>query len=290
MKATLAAEIDAILIDYGRRAQAGDISENSLKAIENSFRHLKTYWGELGPKDVTKEKWAEFQDWFEAQSPGASQFNVKKYMTVLVRKLHEDGKLKKKFVVTDRFARRETVARRKKKNWVYTKEEIDALDKACSGIEERIQLRLGYLMGFRVSDICRLTWERIVIGGKYAYVEFTGNDDKAGTVAQCPIPNALLEMILTLSRKSKFVFHQKRNPDRPLKPQQINFNEIKRRAKVTRGSMHSLRHYCLSRDFTNPKLTMSQVCKMRRVSMQVAQAHYIHMSEDDMRILIEETK
>ena len=286
----LGEQIDLVIQDYRRREQAGDISPNSLRAIENSYRILKDYWGQLSTKEVTKEKWDEFQDWFEKLNPNGSHFNSKKYFTVLIGKLHEQGFLKQKILVKDRFARREKNQRRKKKNWVFTSEEIKALDDACIDLKERAQLRLGYLMGFRISDVCQLTWDRIILTGKHAYVEFNGSDDKAGTIARCPLPPDLLEMILELPKNSKWVFPQSRNSDRHIKTQQIDFLAIRRRSGVVRGTFHSLRHFCLSRDFKNPKLTTAQVCKMRRVSLAVAHEHYVHVSDDDMGLMIEETK
>jgi len=192
--------------------------------------------------------------------------------------------------VRNQFSRRERDSRRKKKNWLFTNDEIKALDAAAIDDKERLALRLGYLLAFRISDVVQLTWERIILDGKIAYIEFTGSDDKAHSVGRAPLPQQLVEMLLRLPKTSKWVFPQTRDQTKHLLTQQIDFNAIKARAGIKKGGFHDLRRYRLSLDFKNPKLTAPLVCKMRRISMAVALENYIKTNDEDLETMLKESK
>lgn len=285
----ISGEIDLLIQEYERRYSAGDISRNTLKCAANSLEKLKKFWGPLDCEKITKERWAKFQMLFD-KNIGENQFNLTKHMTVLVGHLYEKGLLKTKIQIRNQFSRRERDARRKKKNWLFTNDEVKALDAAAIDDKERLALRLGYLLAFRISDVVQLTWERIILDGKVAYVEFSGEDDKAGFVGRCPLPGALVEMLLRLPKTSKWVFPQARDQTKHLLTQQIDFNAIKTRAGIKKGGFHDLRRYRLSLDFKNPKLTPALVCKMRRISLPVAMENYIRTNENDLELMLKESK
>lgn len=207
----------------------------------------------------------------------------------MVKTLYEKGILKKRIQIKNRFYRRETEKRRKSKDWVYTDEEIKALDKACENDLERLQIRLGYLMGFRISDVCNLSWDRIILEGEIAFVTFGGMDDKGHFIGRCPMTSVLVSMLLKYPKKSKWVFPQEKNSDRHILIQQIDFEAIRVRAGVKRGTFHALRHYRLTKDVANPKLTFAHVSGMRRVSVKVLMEHYSHIRDEDMKLMIRET-
>ncbi len=191
------------------------------------------------------------------------------------------------------FARRERDARRKKKNWLLTKEQVESLDKACRNDKELLGVQLGHRLAFRVSDVVRLSWERIVIvsGENRAFIEFSGEDDKAGFVGRCPLPNDLVELLLRIEKRGPWVFPQARDPSVHLITQQFPFNEIKKRAGLPKKcGFHDLRRYRLSLDFKNPNLTPALVCKMRRISLPVAMENYVKTNDNDMELMLKESK
>lgn len=283
--------IGMILEEYKQRAAAFDISPNTLRAAKNSFSKLNSYWGDKKPTELTKENWAKFQIEFDEQFH-ETMFNCTKYAVVLARVLHEKGLIKQKPQIKNCFARRERDARRKKKNWLLTDKEVDSLLKACETDKERLAIQLGSRLAFRISDVVRLSWERIVLvgGENKAYIEFKGSDDKASFVGNVPLPDELVELLLRIDKQGPWVFPQARNPQTHLITQQFRFNEIKKRAGVKRGGFHDLRRYRLSLDFKNPKLTPALVCKMRRISLPVAMENYIRTNEDDMALMLKESK
>ncbi len=282
-------EIDLLILDYERRFKSEDISKNTLRAAKNALGKLNRYWGHLECEKLNKDMWAKFQEKYDNRF-GENQFNLCKFATVLAKQLYGKGLVKTKPEIKNMFARRERDSRRKKKNWLYTDAEIKALDSACETEKERVALRLGYLLAFRISDAVQLTWERIIINGSVAYIEFTGRDDKAGTLARCPLPQSLVEMLLRIPKLSKWVFPQTRDIEKHLITQQFPFNKIKERAGVKKGGFHDLRRYRLSLDFKNPKLTPALVCKTRRISMAVAMENYVRTNDDDLATVLKESK
>ena len=289
----LSGEIDILLAKYEMRFKSGDISLNSIRAAKLSLGKLKIFWGDKDPSKLTTELWEKFQVKYDDKFH-ENQFNLCKFAVVLVNDLYARGVISKKPVLKNMFARRERDARRKKKNWLLTKEQVEALDKACKTDKERLGIQLGHRLAFRISDVVRLSWERIVIANdgktQKAYITFEGEDDKAGFVGNLPIPNDLIELLLRIEKRGPWVFPQSRNENQHLITQQFPFNEIKERAGIKKGGFHDLRRYRLSLDFKNPKLTPALVCKMRRISLPVAMENYVKTNEDDMDLILRESK
>lgn len=287
-------EIDLLLQEYERRFKASDISLNTLRAAKNSLGKLKKYWGTHPVSFISKEKWESFQQRYEQKFPGETHFNLTKFFTVFIRFIYNKELISKKVEIKNMFARRERDARRKKKNWLYTKEQVDALDKACRNDKERLGISLGHRLAFRISDVVNLSWERVVIVSgndkQRAYIEFKGSDDKASFVGNVPLPNDLVELMLRIPKSGPWVFPQKRDPANHLITQQFPFNEIKKIAEIKKGGFHDLRRYRLSLDFKNPKLTPALVCKMRRISLPVAMENYIKTNDEDMETMLRESK
>ena len=287
----IAQEIDLLLANYEVRFKSGDISLNTLRAAKNSLGKLRIFWGHHEPSKLTKEMWEKFQVKYDDKFH-ETQFNLCKFATVLSKFLYNKGAITKKPELKNMFARRERDARRKKKNWLLTKEQVDALDKACRNDKELLGVQLGHRLAFRISDVVRLSWERIVIvsGENRAFIEFSGEDDKAGFVGRCPLPNDLVELLMRIEKRGPWVFPQSRDPSIHLITQQFPFNEIKKRAGWKKGGFHDLRRYRLSLDFKNPNLTGPLVCKMRRISMAVALESYIKTNDEDMETMLKESK
>lgn len=268
---------------------SGDISKSTFKAARNSLQKIKKYWCEFSADQITKEKWSEFQIKYDSESGGV-QFNLNKYMTVFVKFLFSKGSISKKPEIKNIFSRRERDLRRKAKNWLYTKDQVDSLMAACQDDKERFAIHLGSRLAFRISDCVQLSWERIKLDGKVAYIEFNGSQDKSGAIAKCPLPSDMVEILLRIPKVSLWVFPQSRNINQNIKTQQLPFNAIKKRAGIDKGGFHDLRRYRLSLDFKNAALTPALTCKLRRISMAVAMENYIKTNDDDLERMLKESK
>jgi integrase len=316
--------MDSILALREREYESGNIGKGTFHNTRNGFKKLRPFWADKFPEDVTPEKWSEYQDWYSLHYPGEDQENVTKYMRVLCTVLVEKNELPKKPKIKDRYEKSVEIRRKRTKQLEQYSEE-DVLKLLSKGnFQDRLAVRFGAQMAFRIGDVCALEWVRIRLSEDHPELErlaefkaefpeidvtnfnlgdltesqrlklpnldllmpeifFMLGDDKADTEATAPIPDEIYYMLLELKKSatSRWVFPQKINPDQHLKPQQIYFEELRKAAGLKHGSFHTLRHFCLTRDFKNPKFTAAQVMMIRRVSYEVAQEHYIHVDNRD---------
>lgn len=260
---------------------------HTLNTVNSSFDKIEEYWGTLFPDQITSQEWGLFQDWFDKKYPGYNSFNVTKYMRILRNYCIEIGQLKLKPRIIDRNAKIQKKKRKAKKGWVYTHADIIALDeKGCVNDMERIIIRLGYQNAFRISDALNIEWAKFRFSLRVPTYKFDG-EDKEETENAVPLTEDLVLLIQAYPKVegSPFLFPQKGNSLKPLMPQQFDFDAIKTRAGVTRGTFHSLRHYRLSNDFKDPKLTAAQVCLIRRITLATASEHYIHTDVRDLELM-----
>lgn len=260
---------------------------HTLNSVRSSFAKLDQYWGPLFPDQITSEGWDEFQDWWDLQYAGFNSFNVTKHMRILRNECIERGYLSLKPKIIDRNKKVQRLKRNKKKDWVYTNQEIFDLDqKGCATDQERIVVRFGYQNAFRITDALSIKWSQLYLGRKVAIYKFQG-EDKAETYNGAPITDELRELLNNhpKTQGSDFVFPQRSNYLKHITPQGFDFEAIKTRAGVTRGTFHALRHFRLSTDFKNHKFTTIQVCLLRRISLREAFENYVHADQGDMELL-----
>lgn len=286
----LKGELALLVKHYEAKAASGDIAPGTVATTKLAVSKLEPFWGDKAPSEITRDKWEEYQTWFENTYNGQNQFGVKKTMNVLVTHLLEKGLISRRPSIKDRTEKRARELRKRKKSKIFNDVEVVALDKACLNDIERLGIQLGYMMGFRISDVMNLSWDRINLEHNPPYINFTEGDDKADYTGKCPVPDSTVEILRRLEpnkAKSNWVFHQKKDPSKKWKTQIFDslWRLIKIRSGVTHGSFHGLRHYRLTRDFKNPAFTPAQVCMIRRVSMAVAAEHYIHPELSDLEIL-----
>jgi hypothetical protein len=278
--------ITKIVKRYEAKPNPEGKKNHSLNTVRNCFSKLESYWGTKFPDDISAENWDRFLDWWDLKYPGFNSFNVTKYMRILRNECIETGHLKLKPKIIDRNAKVQKAKRKEKKDWVYSDEEIIRLEMGCETDLERIVLRLGYQNAFRITDALSIQWSKLSLNKKIPTYKFSG-EDKEETTNAVPLSDDLVELLKTYPKvkESLYVFPQKTNPGKPLASQQFDFEAIKARGKVTRGTFHSLRHYRLSNDFKNPAFTAAQVCIIRRITLATAQEHYIHTDDRDMELL-----
>lgn len=273
---------------YRKERDAGSYSHGSFLAVKQAMNRLGQYWGYKEPSEINRETWDQFQDWHDTNWPGQDQFNLTKYMRVLRNYCLERGYTAYRARIRDRHAKKQRIERKKRKSIVYTDAEILALERACLTRHERLAIQLGYMMGFRISDCVRLSWDRIALDHEIPHISFMGDDNKTGFFGKCPLPDKITELLKEmrdLQNVSRWVFPQVKNPEQPLKTQQFPFREIRNRAEVKSGTFHGLRHYRLTRDFKNPNFTSIQVCLVRRVSLQTANEFYCHAELADLVVM-----
>lgn len=280
--------IEKIIKRYENAPHPENKKNHTLNTVNSSYRKLDEYFGNMLPHEfASAEAWDEFQDWWDVHYPGMNSENVTKYMRILLGECFEKGYIKRLPKIKDRNKKAQRIKRNKKKDWVYTDEEIIALDeKGCLTDRERIILRFGYQNAFRISDAVTAQWPMIDLEAKVPIYKFQG-EDKAETYIGAPLTTDMAELLKRYPKHpgSIYLFPQLKNATRPIHPQMFDFEAIKMRAGVTRGTFHSLRHYRLTKDFKNPAFTTIQVCVLRRVSLKQAMDAYVHVDLRDLELL-----
>ena len=287
----LAEEIDLLLANYEVRFKSEDIRLNTLRSARHSLEKIKLYWGHHEPSKISEPLWEKFQLKYDEKFPGETQSNLQKFMTVLVKFLLKKGSISKKIEIHNMFSKREESNRKKKKNWVFSADDIKALYKACENDKERLAVGLGERLAFRISDCVSLTWERVVVaqGDDVSFIRFAG-EDKAKKTVDIPVPETLMELLLKIPKTSRWIYPQARNPEQHLITQQLCFNPIRDRAGLKKGGWHDLRRYRLSADFNNPEIPHALTIELRRIEFNTAKKHYIVTTKKDLRLMLEKSK
>lgn len=270
------------------------VSDETLESYRTSVRHLKEFFDGYLPDELTpdqldaqaeglefKDPWIEFVRSFQEKNPGFNMFNVTKHFRALCKYMHENGVIKKRPRVFNPFAQKEKITRRKKTQRIYTPGEVLMMDAVCNP-DQRLALWLGYDQAFRQDDCVNMEWERVNLGAS-PYVDFHGDDNKAGFVGRIPLSDTCAELLRDRRKaaNSAWVLPLKTEPGRPMLPQAFEFEKVVRNSGVNHGSHKTLRHTRLTEDFGNPELDNALVMKIRRVSLAVALEHYIHPTESD---------
>lgn len=255
--------------EFLKKSKSGGDRPNTQISKANSVKRLKPYFGEDFPNDVTSERWLLY---LGAEARNINLFNLTKHFRAICKNLHEVGVMVNKPKIFNPNRKKEEVARRRSKNRIFTQSDISRMDGCCDE-DQRLCLWLGYTMAFRMDDCLRLTWDRIDFGKRF--IEFFGDDNKTEFVGKVPISDKVLELLSNRPQGDGLILNGKTS-------QQMKFKAVTTAANVFSGTFHTLRHTRLTEDFGNPDLPQAMVCKIRRVSLAVALAHYIHPSDSDM--------
>lgn len=269
------------------------VARGTWTAYRAAHNRVYTFYREFFPDEHTKDLWDQFQDWAEQKWPGQVQFNYLKYMRKYEGWLVEKGLLSARLKISNKFKRRETIKRKRKKFRVFTREELVRLRRATP-VKHRVIFDLGFEMAFRIGDCVSLSWDRCDFKkGDLPVIHFRYGDDKSTkNDITVPVSDNVYRALLALQKEaggqkdlSPWVFPQVTNKERHIAPQQFDWPLIRRTAKVNYGTFHTLRHTRLTLDFSNPEYTSTQVMLVRRVSYEVAREHYIHVGDKDLRLL-----
>lgn len=281
--------IEKFLKEKMKAVESGEIKLGSYRGVENSFKYIKEHFSfqfvDIMELEDWPDKWDDFTTWFNDKYSGQTLFNVVKYTRSLSIFLHERGDLTKLPKIINRFAKKEQMQAKKKRQRILTVGEAEALLKTArvQSLKDYLIVALGYYMAFRISDCCELEWSRVHLDKDDPFISFEGGD-KAKTFVKNPMPEVLRQALMVHkeeSPKSKWVFPRPSDKTLPIRAQHYDYLTIKNRAEINFGSFHTLRHTRLSRDFGNPNIPDTTVMLTRRVSLQVALEHYIHLNKDN---------
>jgi integrase len=288
-------------LDFKKKQVAdGEIKLATVKVIERTEPKILDFWrnkflNKLDERYDVKRKnlecWEkqfdEYVKWFRENYPKETMFNALKYLNAYVNWMHRNGLIRRRINFKDPNAKVERKKRKVENTKILSDSEIQSLLEKANQ-RQQLAILFGYFMAFRISDVTELSWDRINLDPDDPYIEFLG-DDKEETFGRAPINGPLFIALVELKKvaKSKWVFPQRRNPEKHFWPQNLYMEVLFEKAGLPDESFHILRHTRLTLDFGNPKIPDSDVMIMRRVSYEVALDHYLHPNKDSRKRMVE---
>lgn len=278
--------------DKEKEIETEEIKQSTLFVIKRSIKKMDPYFGdsfvEEFERDDWDDVWRDFCEWFKKTYPGEKGrgediSNVVKYMSALVRILHNNGTIKKRPRIWDPDKKKREKTAKKTKLKVLSRLQY-VMSQRRAPRTERLVIRLGGDLAFRISSDClSLKEDQLILDGDDPRIKIEG-DDKASYFVEIPISKSLARSIKNYMRDfpnpmGNHIFWQPTKPEQALKSQQVKTTKYITKAAGW-GTHHRLRDYRLSQDFGNPIIPPSDTMIFRRVSYQVALKHYIKPSAE----------
>lgn len=276
--------------EKAREIETEEIKKSTMLVINRSFKKLDPYFGDKLVDELERddwdEEWRNFCEWFKKTYPGVTGrgediANVVKYMSALVRILHNNGTIKKRPRIWDPDKKKKEKTAKKTKIRVFTRGQYVMMRRAAPRLE-RLVIRLGGDLAFRISSDClALKEDQLVLDDDDPRIKIEG-DDKASYFVEIPVSKPLARSLNAYLRDfpnpaGEHVFWQTTKPEQAIKSQQVKTTKYIKKAAGW-GTHHRLRDYRLSLDFGNPNIPAADTMIFRRVSYQVALKHYIKPS------------
>lgn len=257
-------------------AQKSHKSPNTIASIANSWKHLGPYIENMLPEDID-ERW-----WEGVYIPGKRAeisedrkfFNDRKWLSMFLLSLKRVGILQRTPLLINPDPEIQA-------GKVYSDDEIARL-LAHAGEDLRLQILMAFTMGMRKGEILGLSWDRIDLDRKI--ISLRAQDTKIRKARKFGISQPVFEILRSRSRGA-WLFP---SPLDPSKCQRSDGNNSSwttcREQSGVSGRFHDLRHSFLTRAFktsANPAL----ICHFAGLSLEEAQRTYIHLNEEDTRVV-----
>jgi integrase len=265
------------------------LSPRTMVNIDQAIKRIEGFWGSMFPHEIDRANIAKWYTWLERNYPGQLKEKPIKYLRnfarFLAEKTHHGQPL---LPAVPRIANpdyRETMAaRKKKKGRTFTRAEFKAVYEAGSPNQKLVALFM-YTMATRIEETLTLKFDEQIVdlwGDRPLYCWEIGQN-KADLSGKHAIHSLTVERLRLRSRASQLVFPQLGNPDKPLRPQMIDWDGWRERANLGwHWTSHTFRHTCLTTLFSDEKNPQALICKLYRVSLAVALATYIHATDQGM--------
>lgn len=267
--------------------EAEGVKESTLKTIYQAKIRILGFWGSMFPNEITRDNLTNWYAWLDQEYPGQQKEKSIKWMRNFARYLAEkqyNGYPLLSIVpkISDPNYRETMAARKKKKERIFTAQEFKQIYGAASGHTEQLVALLMYTMATRIDETLNLSFvHEIKLDEEVPVYRWRIGQNKADHSGKHALHKSLLphlkaRRLLCQQAGTQLLFPQKNNKQKPLKPQQINWQGWRDRAKLGwHWTSHTFRHTCLSNLFNDEKNPQALICKLYRVSLAVAMETYI---------------
>lgn len=246
----------------------------TIQKINQAKVRIEPFWGLVPCHQIDRDGVAEWMAWMSRQFPGQQKFNAIKYMRNFTKYLVEKSLLPSLPRIVDPDAKKIKAARSRKKGRIFTSAEFIAIYNAGDETQKTVALFM-YTMATRIEETLGLTFGRDLIETPEWAYHWSFGQNKADHEGRHLIHPRIIPRLAGY-KAGELLFPQKRDKTKPLKAQQIDWADWRRRANLGwHWTSHTFRHTCLSNLFNDPKNPQALICKLYRVSLAVALDVYV---------------
>lgn len=259
--------------------KAEGLDRKTIQKVEQAIKRIDPFWGSLFAHEISREGVADWFDWLNKEYPGQQKFNAIKYARNFFKYLHEKGLLPGVPKITDPDQKTDLAKRRKKTERIFTEKEFTSIYRAGSETEKLVALFM-YTMATRIEETLTLAFDSQVFLDSKLYCWSIGQN-KADHEGSADLHASLLPPLkrrlgLCRAARTKLLFPQLHDKQKPLRPQQIDWKDWAKRAGLGwHWTSKTFRHTCLSDLFSNEALPQALICSLYRVSLQTAINTYV---------------
>lgn len=277
---------------------AEGLDHGTLQKIKQAIPRIEGFWGSKFPKEIDADSFSEWLAWLSKEYPGQQKFNAIKYFKNFARymnsKQHEGYALLPAVPrMSDPDHRQNMAARKKKTERILTKSEFRKILRAADPTEYLVA-QIMCRMATRIEETLNMSFGEQILrnknGSGWTYVWSIGQN-KADLIGQHQFPDdlriALDRRYQELRSTSSYrLFPQLFDPSKALRPQQIDWADWRKRAKLGwHWTSKTFRHTCLSQLFNNPRYSHAVICALYRVSLKVAIETYVKPTKASVQLL-----
>jgi|SRR6185437_2720630 len=270
------------------------VSENldasTMKNIDQAIKRIDGFWGSMLPHEINRDNIAKWFRWLEENYPGQLKEKPIKYLRNFSRYLGEktyNGHPLLPAVprIADPDYKTVKAKRRKKKERIFTADEFKSVYSVANEVE-RVVAMFMYTMAARIDETLNLRFGREIILDERPRYQWEIGQNKADLFGKHRLSDRLAETFAARQRlldakDGDYIFPQKFDRRKALKPQMIDWHDWRTRANLGwHWTSHTFRHTCLSNLFSDERNPQALVCKLYRVSFAVAMDTYIHPTEE----------
>jgi integrase len=261
------------------RREAHNLRYGTIVSIRNTRKNLKRYLKDMFLDDITAQWWESiFLPEMRQQNEQRRFFNDRKWLLSFLRQMKEDGVIDKIPVLINPDPRGSP-------GKVFSDEEVrDLIDCSCGDM--RLAIVMAATMGMRRGEIYGLEWSRVDLDRRVIRLLDEHTKTKQGRAFG--ISSTAYDMLLERKKGPRWVFARGDSLDQPIHPDALKsvWTNLKADLGIT-GRFHDLRHTFLTKAFKAPGANTALICFFAGLSLQVAEARYLHFTEEDSRHIAE---
>lgn len=265
--------------DWIERKRLANKAPATITSMLASRKYLKIFFHDMLPSDITALWWEKtyIPKVRQATTETRRFFNDRKWVSMFLKQMVEDGKLTKRPVLLN--------PDKKTKAWRYLENaHVKALIDNASG-DLKQMIIMAATMGMRRLEITNLKWSGVDL--KRKTISLAEEETKIRKARKFKIsPDSLPWLAENRLNGSRFVFPNKFDNDRPVHKDGFmgSWKRLKKKLKI-KARFHDLRHTFLTNAFKCSGSNPAFICHYAGLSLEEAQRTYLHFDENDTEIV-----